>query len=175
MCHNLVEIPSRRSRLIRLPPPPQRSPAARLICRPRTLLRPPASPSEVPSSVQSATQPQRHLEHQVLVSSLHPSSDIRPHLTAEHRLQRVRRPQMHPMLEVGSRRSSRTTPSPEAPCLQHLYDRPFSDRRRTRRAGAHADLRRRIRHLPMPLADLRVQRLRQLALQFSARWFLQRW
>ena len=58
----------------------------------------------VPSSVQRSpalTQPECHLEHQVqrTVSSLHSASDIgpQPH-RAEHRLQRVGRPQMYPVL-----------------------------------------------------------------------------
>ena len=63
---------------------------------------------QVSASVQrtpALTQPQRHLEHKVqckhcAVSPLHPPSGVcpQPH-SAEHRLQRIRRPQMHPVLD----------------------------------------------------------------------------
>ena len=60
---------------------------------------------KVSASVQrtpALTQPQRHLEHKVqrAVTTLHSSSDVRPQPhSAEHRLQRVSRPQMHPVLD----------------------------------------------------------------------------
>ena len=122
------------------------------------------------SSIQrtpALTQPQRHLEHQVqrAVSSLHPSSDIRPQPhSAEHRLHRVRRPQMHPMLEWEVVEAHERLPVPKHRVCSICSDRPLSDRKRTRPSSARTPLASAHTTSPQLPARLRVQRLRQLRL-----------